>query len=188
MPANRPRLPYFIPADLDFKQLPDGFRNAVDDIILPAYQELVLEAPTSLERSVGMTFCCNVWLDLLEQFQIRGTLGEMLPQHPPAGMMTSTTQPYGGSFLPDNLSLDRYLRLGARKERMATFLLQFRVARARWGAPIDGPSAARPACHPAHQLMSDSSVVDTSDQPVVREVAENASIESGNNLRLRMPR
>jgi len=188
MPADHPPLPYFIPAGLDFKQLPGSFRKAVDDIILPAYEELVLEAPTSLERSAGMTFCCDMWIELLEQFQMRRALGEMLPKRPPVGMAKSPTEPYGGLFLPHNMSLERYFRLGARKEKIAKFLLQFRVARARWGAPIDGPRTVRPTSKPPRQSVSDSPTVDTSGQPSKGEVAENASIECDNNLRRRRPR
>ena len=67
MPADRP---YFIPKNIDLGQLPGGLRKAVDDIILPAYQEFVLEATTSLERAAGMTLCCHIWLELLEQFDL----------------------------------------------------------------------------------------------------------------------
>ena len=134
MPADRPPLPYFIPANLDFKRLPGSFRNAVDDIISPAYQELVLAAPTSLERSAGMTFCFGMWIELLEQFQMSRAVGEMLPERTRVGMMVAgSTEQYGGDFLPRNLSLKHCLRLCAQKEKIAKFLLQFRVARARWG-------------------------------------------------------
>ena len=116
MPADHPRLPYFIPADLEFKRLPGSFRKAVDDIILPAYQELVLEAPTSLERSAGTTLCCDMWFELLEQFHLRRALGETLPKRLPVGTVTSSPEPYGGPFLPHTLSLERYLRLSAERE------------------------------------------------------------------------
>jgi hypothetical protein len=134
MRTDRPRLPYFIPATLDFKQLPGGFQEGVD-IILSVYQELVLEAPTSLEQSAGITVCFSMWLELLEQFQLGRTLRKTLPKRSAVGVITNPTERYGGPFLPPDLSLERYLRLGAQKEKVLKFLLQFRVARVRgWRA------------------------------------------------------
>ena len=48
--------PYWIPQDLDLNSLPEGLRLAVSEILTPAYVELVLKAPTALERASGMTF------------------------------------------------------------------------------------------------------------------------------------
>ncbi len=132
MPTPRP---YFIPKNLDLGQLPHGFQEAVEHIILPAYEELVVRAASSLERTAGMTLCFQTWLELLEQFEIGHTIQEGLPRPPIAGMPVNATKSYRGAFLPNSLSLQRYLKLSARKEQIEKFLLQFRVARARWGRP-----------------------------------------------------
>ena len=148
MPGN---YPYFIPKNVDFGKMPRGFREAVEDIILPACQEFVVGVATSLERAAGMTLRLNVGLELLEQFEIGRALQDNYPRRPVSGVPVNATGPYRGPFLPGSLSLDRDLRLGARQEKGLKFLLQLRVARARRGTPIDGPSAVRLLSEPARQ-------------------------------------
>ena len=183
-------LPYFIPEDLDLGKMPIAFREAIDDIILPAYQELVVEAATALERAAGTTLCFDMWLELLEQYDLVGTVTRRVPT-PPRGCKLVIKQvpdePDDESILPPYLPLKRYQILGARKEKLARFLLQFRMARARWGAPIDGPSAVwsgvrpavQPVAQPAREAATDSTSGEKARQPVIDETAGDAGSESG---------
>ena len=185
MPAQRP---YFIPKGLDLRQLPSGVQEAVEHIILPAYDELVIRAASSLERAAGTTLCYEMWLELLEQFEIGRTLRERFPRRPVPGIPVNSAEPYKGPFLPDSLSLKRYLQLTARKEQVQKFLLQLRVARARWGASINGPIAVRPASPPTRPAASDAPSADTPRPPLEHEVAQDASNGSGNGPRRRQRR
>ena len=187
MPA---RLPYFIPEDLDLGQMPTAFREAVENSILPAYRELVVRAPTSLERAAGMTFCFDMWLELLEQCDLVGTLKNHFPTRPSNGKPVFVKGSNGGyreSFLSGQLSLDRYQSLGARKEKIAKFLLQFRIARARWGRRLTNPaalqSAARLGSQPARETAAASPSEDKAREGAILDIAEHGSSENNDNLR-----
>jgi len=72
-PARRRDLdppPAWIPEDVDFHNLPEAVRQAVADIIEPAYRRLVAEAEDPLERSVGITIVHLMWLEILEQHEV----------------------------------------------------------------------------------------------------------------------
>ncbi len=47
--------PAWVPEDVDFDKVPEAVRQAVAEIIEPAYRQLVTEAEDPLERSVGVT-------------------------------------------------------------------------------------------------------------------------------------
>lgn len=64
------RPPAWIPEDVDFHNMPAPVRQAVADIVEPAYRRLVAEAEDPLERSVGMTIVHLMWLEILEQHEV----------------------------------------------------------------------------------------------------------------------
>lgn len=72
-PARRrgpDRPPAWIPEDVDFHNMPEAVRQAVADIVEPAYRRLVAEAEDPLERSVGITIVHLMWLEILEQHEV----------------------------------------------------------------------------------------------------------------------
>ena len=62
--------PAWIPEDVDFHNMPEAVRQAVADIVEPAYRRLVAEAEDPLERSVGITIVHLMWLEILEQHEV----------------------------------------------------------------------------------------------------------------------
>jgi hypothetical protein len=66
-PAARP---YFVAADVDFETLPESVKVAFQTIVEPAYAELVLVAPSALERSMGASFVFLLAEEILNHFEI----------------------------------------------------------------------------------------------------------------------
>lgn len=113
----RPR-PYFVPADLDYDSLPEAVRIAVDELVHSAYDELVLQTSSALERSAGATYVCLLFLELLDQFDLGSQVAHRLSQH-------------AESAAPRDEALNRYMRLVGSKERAGLFLLRIRSLRSR---------------------------------------------------------
>ena len=66
---DNPR-PYFLPEGFDLTSMPSGFVAAFEALVQPAYVELVLEAPTAMERAAGASFVFLLFLEVLDQFDI----------------------------------------------------------------------------------------------------------------------
>jgi hypothetical protein len=62
--------PYWIPPDLDFDALPEEMRVAALEIIAPAYRELVVDAPTAIERGIGKSIAFLLWEELFDEFEL----------------------------------------------------------------------------------------------------------------------
>lgn len=119
MPATPPRpRPYFVPADLDYDSLPEAVRIAVDELVQPAYNQLVLQTSTALERSAGATYVCLLFLELLDQFDLGSQVAYRVSQR-------------AESAAPRDDALNRYMRLAGSKERAGLFLLRIRSLRGR---------------------------------------------------------
>ena len=118
--------PHFVPDDFDLESLPPGVRAAIEGILAPAYEELVLKAPPALERAAGNTFVHLLFQELIEQ----SDLGRQVADRTAAG------EP-GRS--PREADLNRHLRLVAGKDRAAKFILQARAFRTRKRDPFAAP-------------------------------------------------
>ena len=68
--AKQPAYPYFLPAGLDLATLAEPVKLALQAIVQPAYDELVLAAPNSLERSTGASFVFLLTEEVLAQFEL----------------------------------------------------------------------------------------------------------------------
>src|SRR5689334_15759410 len=102
-PGSLDPFPPWLPVGLKFDALPQPLKHAVTNIINPAYRELVTEAPTALERTVGLSYMHLIWLELLDQFNL--------------GILT--VQPTSGpqiSFEFYDLNLRAHLRLVTAKD------------------------------------------------------------------------
>ena len=70
MPAKIATRPFWFPADLEWESLPNEFRVAVDEIICPLYQTLVLDEADPVARAAGTTLTFLTCLELAEQIQL----------------------------------------------------------------------------------------------------------------------
>jgi hypothetical protein len=68
-PQNLTR-PYFLPEEIDFDTLPEAVRAALNSIVAPAYQNLVITAPNPLERSMGVSFVFLLTEEILTHFEL----------------------------------------------------------------------------------------------------------------------
>jgi hypothetical protein len=129
MKANEvPTRPYFLPKNINYGELPEDLQIAIDEVFAPAYQELVVEAPSNLERAAATGFILLLLVELMEQFQVGSRISEGLRQ----GI---ARQPlFSGN------ELDHYLKILSAKERAGKFLLQVRRFRIKHGdvfSPLD---------------------------------------------------
>jgi hypothetical protein len=63
--------PLWVPEGVDLEVLPDEVRRAVADVVEPVYERFVLGADDPLEKSLGVTVAHLVWLEVLQQFDMK---------------------------------------------------------------------------------------------------------------------
>lgn len=119
-PKVPPVRPYWLP-DLQLDTLPDELRLAVQAILNPAYEQLVLRATNELERATANTVVYLLGLELLSQL----TLTEQLASADPLAAREE--------FLKKHLP--QHLRLIASKLRFSQFLQRLRKGQVRPAAP-----------------------------------------------------
>jgi hypothetical protein len=105
--------PFWLPASVKFDTLPKPLQAAILEILNPAYQELILEAPTPLEKATGLTFVHLLWLELVEQYDLGQAMGPLVAR--------------GGSTAKKQKAIGRHLRLTGAKEKFGKFLLRVRT-------------------------------------------------------------
>lgn len=110
----------WLPEGANYKALPPRLQRAITEIINPAYRELVLEEPSALARTSGLSFMYLLWLEMIEQFE----LGKY---------MWLKGSPFNMSSEVYERGIARHLRLVATRDKFAKFLLQVKVARAKYG-------------------------------------------------------
>ena len=69
--------PYWIPRDSGWDMMSDATRQAVTQVLTPAYRQLVLEAGGELERSVGVTLVHLMWLEICTQMPLGLALADV---------------------------------------------------------------------------------------------------------------
>ena len=62
--------PYWWPAGASHEQLSDSLRAAIEGVMQPAYEELVVAAKPGLEQSTGATIVNLLWLEILQQTEL----------------------------------------------------------------------------------------------------------------------
>ncbi len=117
-PETQPRSrPYFIPEDFDFHALPEAVKLAFIDIVQPSYEELVLGAATTLERSAGVSLVFLLSLELLDQFEI--------------GRQMNLTAAANTNSTDRNEQIARYLRVVSAKQAAGNFIFRLQSLRTR---------------------------------------------------------
>ncbi len=62
--------PRWVPPGIRFSSLLPEVQTAVVEIVNPIYEELVVRAPSALERSTGLTVVHLLWLEILDQLDL----------------------------------------------------------------------------------------------------------------------
>ena len=97
--------------------MPAEVQQAVGELVQPLYDQFVIGAADGLEKSLGVTIAHLLWLEILEQFDIK----------------REYTQVEAVLNLAGNRSemIDRHLRLIDSKLRVGYFLVRIREIRKR---------------------------------------------------------
>ncbi|MBN2580559.1 MAG: hypothetical protein JXB10_16360 [Pirellulales bacterium] len=66
-----PKQPLWAPEGRDLDFVPIEIQQAADEIIKPIYEQFVVNAPEGLEKSLGLTLCHLLWLEVLDQFDLK---------------------------------------------------------------------------------------------------------------------
>ena len=111
-PARSTR-PYFVPEGIDFDSLPEPVKLALQTVVQPAYDELVVAAPNALERSVGASVVFLLTEEVLGQFE----LGRQMDFTQTAGATDRTER---------EKALAHYLQLVGAKNSATNALLRLR--------------------------------------------------------------
>jgi hypothetical protein len=78
VPQPGPDVPYWIPRDSGWTALSEMTRQAVTQILAPAYRQLVLEAQGEVERSMGITLVHLMWLEICGQIPLAAAAADPL--------------------------------------------------------------------------------------------------------------
>lgn len=110
-------MPPWAPDQQQLERLPPEIRQALSQTMQPLYEQYVLHAPDPLEQSVGITLVHLLWMELLEQFDLKNNNEKLLTLR-----------------LPGNREayINQHLRVMAAKTRLGHFLMQFRRMRKQW--------------------------------------------------------
>jgi hypothetical protein len=104
-----------VPAGEAWDALPQGVRRAVGEVLAPAFQRLVVEAPDELERSAGITFVHLMWLEVCDQAAMSEIVGDR------KAVYASVEEP--------EEAVARHLHLVAAKNSTGELLMKLRMVR-----------------------------------------------------------
>jgi len=129
MPQPRdPGLPPWLPDGSTLDIIPAELRDAVVQLVNPAYQQFVVEASDALERMIGFSLVHLLWLEILEQFEMRREYQDVTAV---LGLAAGTEG-----------AINDHLRLIDAKLRAGSFLVRLRELRHRWGGSTHSLLAA----------------------------------------------
>jgi hypothetical protein len=114
-----PGRPLWMPEGTEWEALPPELRQATDEIVEPAYKQLVLQVPPGLERSLGVSLVHLLWLEILDQFDIKRDSAE--------------SAMFFGKRGANSSSIDHHIRLLDAKLRHGRFMLRLEEFRREMG-------------------------------------------------------
>ena len=149
-PEHDPNLPHWLPVGDDWDGLPKSVRQAVPQILAPAYRRFVLEAPGELERSFGLTLVHLMWLELCDQAKL-----------------VAATDPNSLDAVLGNAEqlTERHLHLVSAKCQTAELLVKLRLLTKPWrparSAVGQVPTASPDRGHTVANLLSTCPTIPT---------------------------
>ena len=114
--TDPPIKPYFVPEGIAFDTLPQPLQMAFEQVIQPAYCELVLGSKTALERATAASVVFLIALELLDQF----ALGRDLD-------FAQAEQPDEAKTAAREKLISRHLKLLVSKQQAANFLVKLKA-------------------------------------------------------------
>jgi hypothetical protein len=113
-------VPIWAPDGVDLKVVPPEVRQAIAELIQPFYEQFVLNASEGLEKSLGITLTHILWLEILEQLEIKLEYIQI-----EAVLNITHNRPQ---------MIDRHLKLIGSKRRFGYFLLRIKELQKRLAA------------------------------------------------------
>jgi hypothetical protein len=110
-----PGRPLWMPEGADLERTPVEIRQAVAEILRPAYEELVVQAGSGMEKSLGASLVHLLWLEILEQYDIKKDYCKF-------DLLLEVDGTRG-------FAIDRYLKLVNSKLRLSSMLTRLRQLR-----------------------------------------------------------
>jgi hypothetical protein len=123
-------LPHWIRNDERWRRLPREIREATQQVLVPAYRQFVLDAPSEIERTVGLTLVHLTWLELCDQIKLAAAAE-------PDSLESVLENPRD--------ALDRHLRLTIAKCQTAGLLQKLQIVQTTLRR---GPVVSLPALPP----------------------------------------
>ena len=117
--------PPWTPHGVDLNLVPTEVREAIAELIQPVYEQYVLRATDALEKSLGASIAHLLWLEVLDQFDIRREYIKF-----DAVMDMTMNRP---------AMIERHLRLLGSKLQMGYFLIRIKELRTRLAQQPDRP-------------------------------------------------
>ena len=160
LPAAEPRppdQPVWTPEGVQWSRVPEAVRQAIREIIEPIYVESVLHASDGLEKSLAITLTHLLWLEILDQYEIKQDYANI------EALLE----------LPGNREsqINRHLRLLDSKIRFGKLLYKFRELRQRKSElPISSSPAPSLPAPPASESIPPF--------PAIEAIASTQSIPS----------
>ena len=133
----RPKnLPLWVPHGIDLRVVPEEVQNAAAELVQPLYDQFVINASDCMEKSLGVTITHLLWLEILEQFDLK----------------REYTQIQAVLDIPGNRQdmIDRHLRLIDSKLRVGYFLIRIRELAKRRSRRSHAPKQFAPKPNPRH--------------------------------------
>jgi hypothetical protein len=140
-PPLTPPAPLWVPNDADLELMPQEVQQAVTQIIQPVYERFVIASDDPLEKSLGVTVTHLLWLEILQQADLKREYTEITA-------VLGTAQNHGQD-------IDQHLRIIESKVKVGYLLTRIRELRQRWNHhPADFPALPDPAAPTAIDVES----------------------------------
>ena len=176
-----PRLPWWIPDPAEGGVALE-LQEAITQSILPAYQQLVLEAPSMMERVAGEMLIQALWADCLRQLKLKHNFAKAISDDPfeSAGVVGEATALLGTKIKAGNF-LVKVQEVRLKQEAAARNAIEATErAMEEYRARFAGQAAARAgSAHrgeaPGVAGMAGSGVVEAEGEADTAAVAEESS-------------
>jgi hypothetical protein len=118
MTSDQGRSPLWVPQGVDLEVVPEEVRQALAEVVQPVYERMVLQTDDPLERSLGVTIAHLLWLEVLQQFDLKREY-----------VQVSAVLGLSGNRGP---MIEQHLRIIYSKVKVGGFLARLRELRRKW--------------------------------------------------------
>ena len=129
MTSDQGRRPLWVPQGVDIEVVPEEVRQALAEVVQPVYERMVLQTDDPLERSLGVTIAHLLWLEVLQQFDLKREYVQVSAVLGLSGNRSGL--------------IEQHLRIIYSKVKVGEFLARLRHLRCEWDEKKGGENAIR---------------------------------------------